>query len=101
MRTLEGEAERARALVARSLPRIKCPDVLEYATSYLVTGTGVWEVNEPISWTDLDNLVWDIVYILSHNPSVFETESYHNGVINQRPSELDRLEKLLSDEPQS
>jgi len=92
MKTLEDEAERARALVAKALPRIKRPDVLEYATTYLVTGTGVWPSPESEHWTTLDSLVWDIVY-------------YLQGDLRMGPkgyalsADLNHLEKLLSDAP--
>lgn len=101
MKTLEDEAERARGLVAKALPRIKRPDVLEYATTYLVTGTGVWWIAEPDFWTPIDSFVWDIVYILSNDPSVLETEGYCRvgDSYRKKPSDVDQLEKLLSDAP--
>jgi hypothetical protein len=101
MRTLEDEAERARALVAKALPRIKRPDVLEYATNYLVTGTGVWPSPDFEHWTNLDSIVRDIVYYLSNDPNVFETEGYCRvgESYHKRFSDLDQLEVLLSSEP--
>lgn len=101
IKTLEDEAERARGLVAKALPRIKRPDVLEYATTYLVTGTGVWGIAEPNFCTPIDSLVWDVVYILSKDPSVFETEGFCRvgDRYRKKTSYLDQLEKLLSNEP--
>jgi hypothetical protein len=92
--TLEEELEHARSVVARSLPHLKRPDVLELATAYLVTGSAVWGTPDMDHWNPIDSLVWDIIYYLQTDSQGFEiptVTSYGRVCIADCVLNLERL----------